>query len=93
MTAWRPYDLPAHFASGAMAAAPVSQASGHRWPVGGDADATPGSNGGSDTPSGVEAESLLIVAWRVPSVGEATPVFAIDDGPRADDRFYCNENE
>jgi hypothetical protein len=45
MTAWRSNDLPAHFAPGAMAAAA-------RWAVGGDADATPGSNGGSDTPPG-----------------------------------------
>ena len=52
MTALRSNDLPAHFAPGAMAAAPASQASGHRWAVGGDADATPGSNGGSDTPPG-----------------------------------------
>jgi hypothetical protein len=52
MTAWRSNDLPAYFAPGAMATAPASQASGHRWDVGGDADATPGSNGGSDTPSG-----------------------------------------
>jgi hypothetical protein len=43
MTALRSNDLPAHFAPGAMAAAA-------RWTVGGDADATPSSNGGSDTP-------------------------------------------
>jgi hypothetical protein len=45
MAAWRSNDLPAHFAPGAMAAAA-------RWAVRGDADATPGSNGGSDTPPG-----------------------------------------
>jgi hypothetical protein len=45
MTALQSNDLPAHFAPGAMAAAA-------RWTVGGDADATPGSNGGSDTPPG-----------------------------------------
>jgi hypothetical protein len=43
MTALRSNDLPAHFAPGAMAAAA-------RWAVGGDADATPSSSGGSDTP-------------------------------------------
>jgi hypothetical protein len=45
MTALRSNDLPAHFAPGALAAA-------DRWTVGGGADATPGSNGGSDTPPG-----------------------------------------
>jgi hypothetical protein len=45
-------DLPAHFAPGALAAAPASQASAARWDVGDDADAAPGSNGESDTPSG-----------------------------------------
>jgi hypothetical protein len=52
MTAWRPNDLPAHFAPGALAAAPASHAAAARWAVGGDADATPGSNGGSDTRPG-----------------------------------------
>jgi hypothetical protein len=52
MAAWRSNDLPAHFAPRAMAAAPASQASSHRWAVGGDADAMPGNNGGSDTPPG-----------------------------------------
>jgi hypothetical protein len=50
MTALQSNDLPVRFAPGAMAAAPVSQASGHRWAGGGGADATPGSTGGSDTP-------------------------------------------
>jgi hypothetical protein len=52
MTALRSNDLPVHFAPGAMAAAPASQALGVRWAVGGGADATPGSTGGSDTPPG-----------------------------------------
>jgi hypothetical protein len=50
MIAWRSNDLPAHFAPGAVAAAPASRAAAARWAVGGDADATPGSNGGSDMP-------------------------------------------
>jgi hypothetical protein len=45
MAALRSNDLPAHLAPGAVADAA-------RWAVGGDADATPGSNGGSDTPPG-----------------------------------------
>jgi hypothetical protein len=52
MTALRSNELPAHFAPGALAAAV-------RWTVGGDADATPSSNGGSDTPPGGAGPSRI----------------------------------
>ena len=52
MAALRSNDLPVHLAPGAMASAA-------RCAVGGDADATPSGNGGSDTPPGGTGPSRI----------------------------------